>query len=352
MSTLSLRYPGNMHAEIGALIAEHEFGLRNREALNAIKHHVSARPDMSTFEKIIYFSDYAEPTRPNYATMQYLCRIARTDLDLAILRGLRIVLEYQMSHHLDRDICELFSNAYDFLLEERTKKKSDHSNKAVISPETLTDAEFDTAFEVIRRNGLPLKSVKNIRGFGGFRAEDGRVVRKGGILRSAALSSISAEDAEYLKNTAGLSLVIDLRTEEEVKKSPDLPIPGVRYENIPLSESLRTERMDTLADLYGKSETELERTWYLSEYARIDEVQRMYYNISVDPRSRDALCKIFQLILREEGTVLFHCTSGKDRTGNTPYEKVGKKSERSFLHFPNACQRNQILSTVLQQFLK
>ena len=110
--------------------------------------------------------------------------------------------------------------------------------------------------------------------------------------------------------------------------------------------------MDTLTDLYGKSETETERTWYLSEYARIDEVRRMYYNISVDPRSRDALCKIFQLILREEGTVLFHCTSGKDRTGNTPYEKVGKKSERSFLHFTNACQRNQILSTVLQQFLK
>lgn len=105
MSTLSLRYPDNMHAEIGALIAEHEFGLRNRDALNAIKHHVSARPDMSTLEKIIYFSDYAEPTRPNYATMQYLYRIARTNLDLAILRGLRIVLEYQMSHHLDRDIC-------------------------------------------------------------------------------------------------------------------------------------------------------------------------------------------------------------------------------------------------------
>ena len=142
MSTLSLRYPDNMHAEIGALIAEHEFGLTDRDALNAIKHHVSARPDMSTLEKIIYFSDYAEPTRPNYATMQYLYRIARTNLDLAILRGLRIVLEYQMSHHLDRDICELFGNAYDFLLEERIKKRSDHSNKAVISPEMLTDAEF------------------------------------------------------------------------------------------------------------------------------------------------------------------------------------------------------------------
>lgn len=92
--------------------------------------------------------------------MQYLYRIARTNLDLAILRGLRIVLEYQMSHHLDRDICELFGNAYDFLLEERIKKRSDHSDKAVISPEMLTDAEFDTAFEVIRRNSLPLKSVK------------------------------------------------------------------------------------------------------------------------------------------------------------------------------------------------
>lgn len=53
MSKLSLLYQSNMHAEVGALIAEHEFGLDDRDALNAIRFHFSARPDMSTLEKII-----------------------------------------------------------------------------------------------------------------------------------------------------------------------------------------------------------------------------------------------------------------------------------------------------------
>ena len=88
MSRFSLRYPANMHAEAGAVIARHEFGLENKDALNAIKYHVSARPDMSLLEKIIYFSDFAEPGRPNYALMQYLYRIARTDMDQALLRAL------------------------------------------------------------------------------------------------------------------------------------------------------------------------------------------------------------------------------------------------------------------------
>ena len=48
LSRFSLRYPANMHAEAGAVIARHEFGLENKDALNAIKYHVSARPDRVT----------------------------------------------------------------------------------------------------------------------------------------------------------------------------------------------------------------------------------------------------------------------------------------------------------------
>ncbi len=55
LSSLSLHYQANMHAEVGALIAEHEFGLTDKDALNAIRYHFSARPDMSVLEKIVYF---------------------------------------------------------------------------------------------------------------------------------------------------------------------------------------------------------------------------------------------------------------------------------------------------------
>ena len=78
---ISLLYEGNMHAEIGALIAEHEFGLTDPDALNAIRSHVCACPDMSILEKIIFLSDHAEPGRPNQPMMRALLEIAKTDID-------------------------------------------------------------------------------------------------------------------------------------------------------------------------------------------------------------------------------------------------------------------------------
>ena len=41
----------------------------------------------------------------------------------------------------------------------------------------------------------------------------------------------------------------------------------------------------------------------------------MYQNISSELTSKEALRKIFQLISENDGTTLFHCSSGKDRTG-------------------------------------
>ena len=114
MSDFSLRYDGNMHAEAGALIAEHEFGLTDRDALNAIRYHVCARPDMSILEKIIFFSDHAEPKRPNQPMMRDLIEIAKSNLDLAILRMLQTVIEYFLDYDVSEDICEICSEACDF----------------------------------------------------------------------------------------------------------------------------------------------------------------------------------------------------------------------------------------------
>jgi len=310
MSEFSLRYPRNMHAEIGAVIAEYRFGLKDLNALNAIRYHVSARPGMSVLEKIIFFSDFAEPSRPNHAAMQYLYRIARTDLDQAILRALRVRLDYQVSHQVPGDVCELCCAAFDFLLEESLSKTAAGKNAAYPGAEMLTEAETDKALAVILRNGLPLKSVRNIRCFGGFQGDGGRHVRPGTILRSGDLSGLTKEDADRLKDGAGLSLVIDLRTPDEAGRKPDVPIPGVRYENIPLTQTPRTAETDPPAG--GPEER---KPGYADRYARIEEARRMYHSISADRRSREAVRRVFRLILDEKGTVLFHSAGGTDRAG-------------------------------------
>lgn len=112
-------------------------------------------------------------------------------------------------------------------------KGADNKDNLSINPEMLTDDEFDKALEVIRRNGLPIKSVKNIRCLGRFRTNIGSILRKNKIFRSAALTNLTKEDADYLKNVMNLSLVIDLRTTEEAEKNPDVLIPGVKYKNVP-----------------------------------------------------------------------------------------------------------------------
>ena len=316
MSELSLRIPDNMHAEVGALVAEHEFGLKDTDALNAIRYHYSARPDMSILEKIIFFSDSAEPTRPNYAITQYLYRIAKTDLNEALTRGLRFRLEYQYSRNTDKYTEELLNNAFDYLLEEKLKNKSTNTPNAERALcDTLSDEEFNKALDVVMANGIKINSVQNLRFLGNVTTSDGQYFKSGRIIRSADLSKLTAEDSEYLKEHCGLTLVIDMRSSEEVSNKPDVRIPGVRYEHVSLSNMPDLERIKQLASRYKQSETNNERAWYLAEFARIDEVRRMYQNISSDPSSKEALKKIFQLILENEGTTLFHCTSGKDRTG-------------------------------------
>lgn len=314
MSDISLQYEENMHAEVGALIAEYEFGLTDSDALNAIRYHVCARPDMSTLEKILFFSDHAEPKRPNQPMMRNLIEIAKTDLDLAILRMLQTVIDYFLSHNVSENICEICSEAYDFLLDEYCRKdytdSQSHTNN-----DMLTDEEFDEAIALLRSNRIKMKSVENARWLNGFTADDGRKVKDGLLIRSGNLSRLTKEESDNLRDGYNLSLIIDLRTSAEVTQTPDIDISGIRYENIPLAKELDTGRMDYLANRYLHSQTENERAWYTEQYARIGEVIRMYKSISTEHHSIDAVHRVFHLLGEAEGTVLIHCTSGKDRTG-------------------------------------
>ena len=198
----------------------------------------------------------------------------------------------------------------------------------------LTDEEFDFAFELIRKNRIPLQSVDNARRLSNFAACDGKTVKDNLLIRSGSLARISPVDAEYLKNTVGLSLIIDLRTPKEIEKSPDKIIPEIQHVCIPLTDKLETTRLDYLAGRYFNSKTEGEKACVLTQYARIDEVTKMYRNISTDTQSLSAVRQIFRLLLDANGAVLFHCTSGKDRTGVIA----------ALILYVLGCDRNDILN--------
>lgn len=317
ISKLSLDFVPNMHAEVGALIAEKEFGFKDRDFLNAIKYHVLGRPAMSVPEKILFICDHTEPSRPNPARMSYLFEMAKTDLDETMLRFISMLLEYQNKRGYSLSIRERIWETFDYLLDERRKNKQNFP-KAGSSAGLLTDVEFDAALEVIRRNRISVKSVQNIRTLGGFISNYGkcrRTVKTKGLVRSADLSRLTEEEALYLKEESGLTLIIDLRTPAEIAKAPDRKIPGVDYVKAPLIQAYSGIRADYLTERYIKSASEREKAWLLSEYARIPMVRSMYQSMFTDKEALNTFGQIFRLIQSEEGTVLFHCTSGKDRTG-------------------------------------
>jgi nicotinate-nucleotide adenylyltransferase len=88
-----LKNPGLLHAKVGAVIAEREFGVHDPEVLQAIRSHTTGRPGMTKLEKIIYFADMIEPTR-SYQGADELRGIALSGLDRAVMAGLKFSIDY------------------------------------------------------------------------------------------------------------------------------------------------------------------------------------------------------------------------------------------------------------------
>lgn len=86
--------PFLLHAKVGAYLAEHKYGVKNQDILNAICYHTTSRKGMSLLEKIIFVADYIEPGRKEAVNLTYIRKLAFQDLDKAVLKILEDTLEY------------------------------------------------------------------------------------------------------------------------------------------------------------------------------------------------------------------------------------------------------------------
>lgn len=81
------RYKGNLklaHSKVAAAALEKDWGITDRDILNAVSYHTTGRAGMSTLEKIVYLADAIEPAR-DYPGVEKLRQLAETDLDRACL---------------------------------------------------------------------------------------------------------------------------------------------------------------------------------------------------------------------------------------------------------------------------
>ncbi|RJX41228.1 HD domain-containing protein [Paenibacillus pinisoli] len=75
------------HAEVGAWVAEHEFGVTDAGVLAAIRYHTSGRRGMTKLEKIVWLADYIEPGR-DFPGVDTIRALAEEHLEKAVLAGL------------------------------------------------------------------------------------------------------------------------------------------------------------------------------------------------------------------------------------------------------------------------
>lgn len=159
---------------------------------------------------------------------------------------------------------------------------------------------------------LGIASVVNLRDLGGYTTSDGATVARGLIYRSNQLSGIPDIDMEKLA-VLGLEVDYDLRTAAERDARPDELPPGVEYVVV-----------DVLADSPQAGPAMLEELMKDPQAAnaelgggKVEEAFRESYREFVSlPSAKNEFSKMFHGLADEEKLpALFHCTTGKDRTG-------------------------------------
>ena len=89
-----LEMPALVHAKLGAYYAEHKYGIKDTEVLNAIIYHTTGRPEMTMLEKILYIADYIEPNREEIPALADVRKAAFENIDDAVALSAYSTISY------------------------------------------------------------------------------------------------------------------------------------------------------------------------------------------------------------------------------------------------------------------
>ncbi len=163
------------------------------------------------------------------------------------------------------------------------------------------------------RQSIKLKSVRNARELGGYPSSDGRTVKSGVLLRTAKLDEMTSEDIQILKEHYRLGTIIDFRMALEMA-SEDPVIGDVYYAHLDVIDTAAFSSQGT-ADIDIKKLTVCQMVKLAEMTGMLDE--KMYILFLSSDMGKKAYEHFFRILLEAspDRAVLWHCTSGKDRTG-------------------------------------
>lgn len=113
VTNIEHRNPYLLHAKVGTFLAEHDYGVEDYDILNAIRYHTTGRPNMSPLEKIIFVSDYIEPSRNHASNLTKIRKLSFINLDHALIQILTDTISYLKSNG-NQEIDSLTEDTYRF----------------------------------------------------------------------------------------------------------------------------------------------------------------------------------------------------------------------------------------------
>ncbi|MFI8512505.1 tyrosine-protein phosphatase [Streptomyces sp. NPDC085460] len=163
---------------------------------------------------------------------------------------------------------------------------------------------------------IPLQGAVNVRDLGGYRTLDGERVRHGLVYRADHLGKLTDADLTTLGGL-GLSRAIDFRIPLEVASDGADRLPaGVTAVSRPITDNGLFGQLHAVIG----SRDPVRQEEALGGGRAAAFMADVYRTFVTDAANRNAFGQTLrELAARGAGPVLYHCTSGKDRTGWTSW---------------------------------
>ncbi len=170
---------------------------------------------------------------------------------------------------------------------------SSQNNATSTSTSTMTTTTYP----------IKLQKVDNFRDIAGDREPyltlDGKPLKRGLFYRSNALLLTPDEIEEIMP--LEIKYIYDLRTPGEIAQHPDSEIPGTIWKNY---------------NLLGWEDIDQVRTGFtIRPEETLAGAEEIYLNFVENPTTRNMIGALLTEMANNEGTQIFHCSGGKDRTG-------------------------------------
>lgn len=160
---------------------------------------------------------------------------------------------------------------------------------------------------------LKLEGVINARELGGYVLPDGSRIKPGMLMRGGSLAKASDADMEKLKDL-NLAHIFDFRTKDEVHIAPDREVEGAEYHWLPAIDPATIERVET-----GDEKMFADLNYFMVNFGNHPQLKHMarimYSSLVTSEYTQLQYATFLQFVAKSEGSVYWHCSQGKDRTG-------------------------------------